>query len=128
YLQLYSLSKIVHFNESALIIFKGTMFWLFAFLSLNLALKIQPTISRIYILSSYLSCLAAILLWRWLFDRLISSKAISKALRQRILFVGWTDEAKRLSSVIGKGPSHPYEAVGWIPAPLSQRPATGLPE
>src|SRR5258708_15627243 len=42
YLQLYSPSKIVHFNESALIIFKGTIFWLFAFLSLNLALRIQP--------------------------------------------------------------------------------------
>ena len=131
YLQLYSPSKIVHFNESATIIFKGTIFWLFAFLSLNLALRIQPPISRIYILISYVSFLAAILLWRWLFDRLISSKAISKALRQRILFVGWTEEAKRLSSVIGKGPSHPYEAVGWIPAPLSQRPAASshdLPE
>src|SRR5438105_12341868 len=38
YLQLYNLRKMVRFRESALIIFKGTMFWLFAFLSLNLVL------------------------------------------------------------------------------------------
>src|SRR6266699_878406 len=53
YLQLYSLRKMVRFNESALIILKGMMFWMLAFLSLNLALKFQPTISRIYIFSSY---------------------------------------------------------------------------
>src|SRR6266576_2465073 len=128
YQQLYTLRRIVQFRESALVIFKGTMFWLFAFLGVNLVLKFQPTISRIYIFSSYLSCLAAILVWRWLFQRLLSSEAIHKALRQRILFVGWTEEAKRLSSVVGKNSSHLYEVAGWIPAPLSRRSSGEAPD
>jgi len=128
YQQLYTLRRIVQFRESALIIFKATTFWLFAFLGLNLVLKFQPTISRIYILSSYLSCLAAILVWRWLFQQLVLSESIRQALRQRILFVGWTEEAKRLSSVVGKNPSHLYEVAGWIPAPLSRRLSGEAPE
>src|ERR1043165_1029929 len=128
YQQLYTLRRIVQFRESALIIFKATTFWLFAFLGLNLVLKFQPTISRIYILSSYVSCLAAILVWRWLFQRLVLSESIRKALRQRILFVGWTEEAKRLSSIVGKKPSQIYEVAGWIPAPLSRRLSGEAPE
>src|SRR5437867_476190 len=39
YLQLYSARKMIRLRESAVTIFKGTMFWLFAFLGLNLVLK-----------------------------------------------------------------------------------------
>src|SRR5438552_4787117 len=112
YLQLYTVRKLARFRDSALLILKGTLFWLFAFLSLNLVLKFQPTISRIYLFSSYLSCLGAILVWRWLFHRLVSCSAISRTLRQRILFVGWTKETKRLSSLVAKDPSHLYEVTG----------------
>jgi exopolysaccharide biosynthesis polyprenyl glycosylphosphotransferase len=121
YMRLYNARKIPRFREAALIIFKATTFWLFAFLSLNLVLKFQPTISRIYLLSSYIACLAAVLLWRWLFHRLLRCDTIAKALRQRVLFVGWTPEASRLTGLIEKDPGHPYQVVGWIPAPLSHR-------
>jgi len=125
YLQLYQLRTLVRFRDSAVIILKGMVFWLCAFVSFNLVLKFQPTISRIYMISSYLNCLAAILLWRWLFHRLMSSKAISRALRQRILFVGWTEEAKRLNTLVAKDSGQPYEVVGWIPAPLTRRALAG---
>src|SRR5205814_2613127 len=128
YLQLYDRRKVVRFRESTMIIFKGMMFWLCAFMSLNLVLKFQPTISRIYIFSSYICCLSAILLWRWLFHQLLSNESINRALRQRVLFVGWTEEANRLNSLVCKDPSHLYEVIGWIPAPLSRRNLAVSPE
>src|SRR5438477_8359637 len=63
YLQLYNVRTMVRFRDSAVIILKGMLFWLCAFVSFNLVLKFQPAISRIYMFSSYLNCLAAILLW-----------------------------------------------------------------
>src|SRR5205814_5879493 len=124
----YDRRKVVRFRESTMIIFKGMMFWLCAFMSLNLVLKFQPTISRIYIFSSYISYLSAIVLWRWLFHQLLSNESINRALRQRVLFVGWTEEANRLNSLVCKDPSHLYEVIGWIPAPLSRRNLAVSPE
>src|SRR5207248_3690101 len=73
-------------------------------------------------------CLSAILLWRWLFHQLLSNESINRALRQRVLFVGWTEEANRLNSLVCKDPSHLYEVIGWIPAPLSRRNLAVSPE
>ena len=124
YLQLYDLRKMARFRDSAVLILKGMLFWLVAFMSLNLALKFQPVISRIYVFISYGSCLGPLLLWRWLFYRLLSSRPIRQTLCQRVLFVGWTDEARRLGSLMGIGPNQFYQPAGWVPAPLTQRPAT----
>ena len=121
YLRLYNLRQIPGYREAARIIFTGTTFWLFAFMSLNLVLKFQPVISRIYLVTSFAACLGCVLAWRWLFHRLLRTKAIAQSLQQRILFIGWTPEAARISGMMEKDPSQPYHIAGWIPAPLDRR-------
>jgi len=121
YLQLYNPRKIPGLRDAAMIVLKGTTFWLFAFISVSLALKFQPTISRVYVFTAYLSCLASVLFWRWLYSRLLRANAIAITLRKRILFVGWTPEAGRIADLIGRDPDRPYEVAGWIPAPLDRR-------
>jgi exopolysaccharide biosynthesis polyprenyl glycosylphosphotransferase len=121
YLQLYTPQRLARYGEPAQIIFKGASFWLFALFSLNMVTRVQPQISRLYIVIAYATCLASVLFWRWGFCRLLKHPALAHRFRQRILFVGWTGEAHRIRTLIEEDPSHPYEVVGWVPAPLSRR-------
>lgn len=124
YLQLYNPRKIPGFRDAVMIIFKGTTFWLFAFLSLNLVMKVQPTISRGYMMTSYFACLASVLVWRWLYSRVLRTSFIARTLRKRVLFIGCTAEADRMARVIKKDPAQPFDLVGWIPASAERREKT----
>ena len=120
YLRLYNPRKIPGFRSAAMIVFKGTTFWLFAFVSLSLVMKFEPAISRIYVFVAWISCVGTMLLWRWLYSRLLRARSIASTLRKRILFVGWTSEAGRMAGLIEGDPDRPYEVAGWIPAPLGR--------
>lgn len=128
YLRLYDTRNLLRGRQVALIIFKASTFWLFAYAGVSLALKFQPPISRIYVLLSYFATVTILLAWRWCFHWLISRESIAAALRQRIIFVGWNQEAKRLAEMVEVDPSHPYHVVGCLPSPLgtfdSQPPKT----
>jgi exopolysaccharide biosynthesis polyprenyl glycosylphosphotransferase len=128
YLQLYNSRKIPSFRKSALIVLKGATFWLFAFAGLSLVMKLQPPISRVYLVCSYAACLGAVLSWRWLYHHLLlRTPAIARTLRQRILFVGWTPESERMTSLVARDPEQAYAVAGWIPAPLSRREFHAMP-
>jgi exopolysaccharide biosynthesis polyprenyl glycosylphosphotransferase len=118
FLRLYDTRTLLRFRHVAMIIFKGTTFWLFAYLGISLALKFEPPISRIYVLSSFLSALIMLLGWRWIFHKCLSIEAVASRLRQNILFVGWNEEAHRLSAAVATDCSHPYEIIGCVPSPL----------
>ena len=120
YLRLYDPRKIPGFRATTSIVLKGTAFWLLAFVSVSLVMKFQPTISRLYVFVAYLSCVTSVLAWRWLFCRLLRTRSIATTLRKRILFIGWTAEAARMTGMIEKDPDRPYEVAGWIPAPLGR--------
>ena len=96
YLQLYNPRRIPGFRDAIRIVFKGATFWLFAYLGVSLVMRFQPSISRIYVSTAYVSCLATVLAWRWLYSRLLRASTIATTLRKRILFVGWTPEAARI--------------------------------
>ncbi len=121
YLQLYNPRKIPGFRNAVMIVFKGTTFWLFAFLSLTLVIRIQPTISRGYMVTSCVACLATVLCWRWAYSRILQTKAIARTLRKRVLFIGCTAEADRMARMIKKDSAQPFELVGWIPASPGRR-------
>ncbi|HKB91191.1 MAG TPA: sugar transferase, partial [Opitutaceae bacterium] len=55
-------------------------------------------------------------LWRFLLYRVVSSDAIARRIRQRILFVGWSVQAKSLSQAIVADGRHPYEIIGYVPS------------
>ncbi len=114
YLQLYDARHLLQFRRSALIILKGSTFWLFAYLSISLVLKFVPPISRIYVAASYVCCLGTLLLWRWLFDRFLHLKRVAETLHQRVVFLGWNDEAGRVASAIHTDPTQPYKVIGCV--------------
>lgn len=114
HLGLYDHRHLLRFRRTALIILKGATFWFCAYLGVSLALKFDPPISRIYVSTSVFSCLAMLLVWRFLFAQVIQSEPIARHLRQEVLLVGWTTEAQRLVAAIQEDPSHPYEIAGCV--------------
>lgn len=121
YLQLYHARRVLRYREAVSIIFKGLTFWGFAFISATWVLQFRPPCSRIYVVTSYLACLATLLAWRWAYHRVLQRPTVAKTLRQRVLFVGWTPEAQRMSERMAQDPGQPYHIAGWIPAPLGRR-------
>jgi exopolysaccharide biosynthesis polyprenyl glycosylphosphotransferase len=120
YLNLYNTRSMPDFRNAAAILFRGMTFWVFAFLSLNFAVRLEPTASRIYLLISYVTCLSGLLVWRWGFHRVLQREAIACTLRKQILFIGWSSEAARITTRVEQDPHRPYAVVGWIPAPLGR--------
>ena len=117
YQRLYELRRLCPFRRVALTLFKGATFWLFAYLGVSLALDFSPSISRTYVAVSYVCCLGMLLLWRCLFDRLLRLDSVAQTLRQRILFVGWNEEAGRLTAAVRTDPKHLYDVKGYVPSP-----------
>lgn len=117
YLNLYQRRTLLRYRRVAVKIAKGTVFWFFAYLSLSLVLKFTPSISRLYVVCSFVMVLVMLLVWRALFHRLLGTEAIAKALRQNVLFVGWNKEATRIAEGIFSDPHQPYSMAGCLPAP-----------
>jgi exopolysaccharide biosynthesis polyprenyl glycosylphosphotransferase len=114
-MRLYQSRNLLRFRRVAATVVRGAIFWLMAYLSLSLVLKFNPPISRIYVLSSAIGAVGAVLGWRALYHRLLQSDFIASNLRQRVLFIGWNDEAARLATAIHGDKSHPYDVVGCVP-------------
>lgn len=117
YLDLYRARNLLRFRSVAAIMLRGLCFWFIAYLGLSLVLKFSPPISRIYVLSSTVAVALSIIAWRTFFHRVFLTGKIAASLRQRVLFIGWTEDATRLSQAIRTDPSQPYEIVGCLPAP-----------
>jgi lipopolysaccharide/colanic/teichoic acid biosynthesis glycosyltransferase len=75
---------------------KAVLIWTAGFLAITLALKLQPSISRVYVMLNGATALLLLLGWRVLFLNFLRTPGRVEALRQRALFVGWNDEALSL--------------------------------
>ncbi len=115
-LRLYRTRNLLRLRRVAAIVVRGAVFWLLAYLSLSLVLKFNPPISRIYVLASAVAAVGAVMVWRWAYHRILQSDLIAPSLRQRVLFIGWNDEAARLAAAIHGDASHPYDMVGCVPS------------
>jgi len=101
-------------------IIKGTVFWLFAYLSVSLVLKFTPAISRIYMISSFVSVTALLMIWRAVLHRILCFESFASDLRQNMLIVGWTTEATRFVEGIHLDTQQPYRIIGCLPTPGGQ--------
>jgi CoA-binding domain len=130
YLRLYDRRNLLRRRRVALTMFRASSFWLFAYVGVSLALKFQPPISRIYVFLSYVGTLTALLGWRWCFHHALSWERIAGTLRQRVVFVGWNEEARRLAAIVESDPSHPYQIVGRVFSPsesIQSEPPSNVP-
>lgn len=88
--------------------------WLIGYLTVSLLFRINPAISRLYcLIACSLLCLS-LMGWRKLLHVWLSRAATSRLIKQKVLFVGWSEESERLVQAIEQEPAHVYEVVGVV--------------
>lgn len=95
-------------------ILKGVLFWTLGFLAFTLAFKLQPSISRVYTALYGVCAFALLEIWRYAFTHFLRSPARFNVLRQRVVFVGWSEEAGRLWRTLSKDRYSALSVVGMV--------------
>jgi exopolysaccharide biosynthesis polyprenyl glycosylphosphotransferase len=114
YRQFYTKSVILRFRRVARHIFEASLIWVVGFLSISLILKFEPPVSRIYVALAGINILCGLVGSRWLFNRFIHRSAVVANLRQKVVFVGWSEETERLATAFGTDQADAYELVGCV--------------
>ncbi len=92
----------------------GVLIWSAGFLAITLVFKIQPPISRIFMVLNGAGTLVLLLVWRRVYDRYLRTGSRIAALRQRTIFVGWNEDAAHFSRSLKKDDSAVFDIVGWV--------------
>jgi len=120
YLRLYDARLLLRPQRSANIIMRGTFFWFLLFLSTSLILKFDPAVSRIFVATSCLTTLSAMLLWRFAYFYLLSRSDWRERITQRVALVGWSPDSENLTQAITNDRNHPYTVYGVITTPTTE--------
>ena len=111
---IYERQALLRFRFVSLQILKAACLWALGFLGFALIFKFQPPISRIFVAISAVLVPASLMGWRAVFHGFLQRSAVAVSLRQRILFVGWNEEAEKLTAGFSSDPGSAYEVVGCV--------------
>lgn len=93
---------------------KGVLVWTAGFLAITLALKLEPSISRVYVMLNGATALLLLLGWRTVFISCLRAPGRIEALQQRTLFVGWNEEAVSLWKTMKRDQTGSFDIMGWV--------------
>ncbi len=114
YLNLYDPRLFLRPHRVMNIVMRGTFFWFVVFLGISLILKFEPSISRVFVAVSCFTTFIVIISWRWAFFLWLRHTSWRERILQRVAYVGWTDEARKLAEAIHADRNHPYDSCGVI--------------
>jgi len=112
YHRLYEKQTLLRYRHVSLLVLKSGIIWFAGFTSFALLFKFQPAISRLFVLIAGANVIIGLLVWRNLFHRLLRNSPAASRLKQRVLFVGWNQEAERLMRTFHADEACAYEVVG----------------
>ncbi|HEY8933334.1 MAG TPA: sugar transferase [Rariglobus sp.] len=115
--RLYSLPRSFRFREVIAIIGKTTAVWMLAYVGLTSIFWREQDVSRLYVLISGAVVLTSLGGWRYLLHRIVTRAAVTGNLRQRVLFVGWSEQAMAFINMITSDRDSIYEVAGCVPSP-----------
>ncbi len=111
---IYERQALLRFHFVALQILKASCLWGLGFLGFALIFKFSPPISRVFVAIATVLVPGALLGWRAIFHGFLRRSSVAMSLRQRVLFVGWNEEAEKLTGSFSHGQSSAYEVVGCV--------------
>jgi exopolysaccharide biosynthesis polyprenyl glycosylphosphotransferase len=102
-------------RHSAFMMLEPILAWGAIFTSLSLILKLEPNISRLFVLYSMLTMVAILPLWRNLFSRHLIAPYFSKYLRNKTLVIGWNERVEELvDRSVGRGNMFPLSIASVV--------------
>ncbi|MEO6750725.1 MAG: exopolysaccharide biosynthesis polyprenyl glycosylphosphotransferase [Chthoniobacteraceae bacterium] len=114
YRQFYKEAVILRYRRVVRQILETSLLWVLGFLSISLILKFEPPVSRLFVIISGATICCGMLLSRWALSLVVHRSSIMPSLRQRVLLVGWNEEASRLAAAFGTDKAKAYELVGCV--------------
>ena len=92
----------------------ATTAWLFVCAGLTWVFGLEPVVSRTLLAFVGVAGAAGLCAWRRGFHLLLRSGAVAGDLRQRVVLLGWSEEASRLVSRVWKYETDPYTIIGYV--------------
>lgn len=126
-LGLYRRQNLLRYRQVVRTFVGGTYMWLVVYFVVSQAVAFKPSISRLYMVCSFVSVNLSVLTWRGIFHRLLQNEVAARGLRQNILFIGWSKNVHHLFDNIYTDHSHPYSLVGYVEAPNRPVTVSGIP-
>lgn len=126
-LGLYRRQNLLRYRQVVRTFVGGTYMWLVVYFVVSQAVVFNPSISRLYMICSFVSVNLSVLTWRGIFHSLLQNEVAARGLRQNILFVGWSKNVHHLFDNIYTDHSHPYSLVGYVEAPNKPVNLSGIP-
>lgn len=114
YLGMYSNRRILHLHRNISSIVKGSTFWLFMFLSLSLAIKFEPQVSRGFVALSYISVISYLIAWRWVLHKILIRTSFVRDFQQKIVLFGYNETSRNIIQTINKDKNLPYYTLGFV--------------
>lgn len=127
WMQVYDKRALLRGRSVGIKIVKACFFWALGLLALSLMLKLEPPISRIYVLIVGLAVPFNLLVWRRLFHRSLRNSAVLDRLRTRVILLGWNEHAAELVHAFEHDPAVAFETIGCVEPRLGWS-ETGGPE
>lgn len=111
---IYNHVNYVRYARTAKIIVYSILIWAPLVLLISVIVRVDPPISRLFlIISVFVNCLV-MLIWRWVFARFLLGSSVYPEIKQRVLFVGWSDKAEAIWRASLNDKSFPYHVCGII--------------
>ncbi len=115
--ELYDPHRFFRFRQVALAIMRAAATWLLAYMALSWLLRGDGEISRVFVTIAFFVTTTTFTLWRYALFKFVSDEPVAQRLRQRILFVGWSEHAQTLARSILRDSRHPYQIAGYPSRP-----------
>jgi exopolysaccharide biosynthesis polyprenyl glycosylphosphotransferase len=122
---LYNSRYLLRFRSNIVSIVKTLFFWGIGYLSISLMLKVDPEISRFYVILSMFTISGMLIAWRWAYSLWLIESSFASLFKKRVLAVGWNETAQKLYEKVYGDPRHPisiYSAVTTINGSFEVRP------
>jgi exopolysaccharide biosynthesis polyprenyl glycosylphosphotransferase len=120
--ELYDTHRILKFRQVAWAIVRAAATWVLVYIACSAFLRYEREISRVYVVVAFLVTTPTFIAWRWFLARAGRDETVAERLRQRVLFVGWSDSARTLARAILSDPNHPYDIIGYVPLRAASKP------
>jgi exopolysaccharide biosynthesis polyprenyl glycosylphosphotransferase len=126
----YQSRTLLRFRRSFFLIIRSLLVWVISFSGICLILEFDERLSRVYVTISLGLLIAFLTVSRFAVQRAVLKTGIAAALRQRILFVDWTDKTARIARAVMGDRWNPYELVGCAPSTknrFTRQPPSEIP-
>lgn len=113
-LKLYDARLLLRPFRLAEIILRGTTLCFLIFTVISFIFKFEPSISRFFTAIAYITTLVAMIAWRYGFHQWLLQSRWRERISQRLVFIGWSKDAARLTRAIATDRGHAFQTCGMV--------------